>query len=61
MKKITTLLLSMVMVSGLVFAAGAKKSKNKITTVEIWHTYNGRQQPLMTLQTALMQARQNTR
>ena len=43
MKKITTLLVSMVMVSGLVFAAGAKKSKNKITTVEIWHTYNGKQ------------------
>ena len=45
MKKIITIVVSMVLATGLVFAAGAKKSKNKTVTVEIWHTYNGKQGP----------------
>ena len=42
MKKIITILVTMALATGLVFAAG-KKSKGKKVTVEIWHTYNGKQ------------------
>ena len=42
MKKIITILVSMVLASSMVFAAG-KKGKDKKVTVEIWHTYNGKQ------------------
>ncbi len=42
MKKIEKLLL-LLLCSGLVFTSCSKKSANKTVTVEIWHTYNGKQ------------------